>query len=34
MQEARNSGLLQTILVNSRREYMFHNQQQLFDEDT
>jgi hypothetical protein len=34
MQEARNSGLLQTILINSRREYMFHNQQQLFDEDT
>ena len=26
--------LLQTILINSRREYMFHNQQQLFDEDT
>ena len=34
MQEARDSGLLQTILINSRREYMFHNQQQLFDEDT
>ena len=34
MQEARDSGLLQTILINSRREYMLHHQQQLFDEDT
>lgn len=34
MHEARDSGLLQTILINSRREYMLHRQQQLFDEDT
>ena len=34
MQEARDSGLLQAILINSRREYMLHRQQQLFDEDT
>ena len=32
MQEARDSGMLQTILINSRREYMLHHQQQLFDE--
>ena len=31
---SRDSGLLQTILINSRREYMLHHQQQLFDEDT
>jgi hypothetical protein len=34
MQEARDSGLLQTILINSRREYMLHHQQLLFDEVT
>ena len=32
MQEARDSGMLQTILINSRREYMLPHQQQLFDE--
>jgi len=32
MQEARDSGLLQAILINSRKEYMLHHQQQLFDE--
>ena len=34
MQEAQQSGLLQTILINNRREYMVRRQQQLFDEDT
>ena len=34
MQEARDGGLLQTILINSRREYMLGHQPQLFDEDT
>ena len=34
MQEARDSGLMQTILINGRREYLLQRQQQLFDEDT
>ena len=34
MQEARDSGLIQTFLVNNRREYMLRSQQRLFDEDT
>jgi len=34
MQEARDSGLLQTLLINNRREYMLRSQQRLFDEDT
>ena len=34
MQEARDSGLIQTLLINGRREYLLQRQQQLFDEDT
>ena len=34
MQEARDSGLIQTLLINCRREYLLQRQQQLFDEDT
>ena len=34
MQEARDSGLLQTLLINNRREYMLRSQRRLFDEDT
>ena len=34
MQEARDKGMIQTILNNSRREYILQRQQQLFDEDT
>ena len=32
MHEVRDSGMLQSILINSRREYMLHHQQQFFDE--
>ena len=32
MQEARDSGLIQTLLINGRREYLLQRQQQLFDE--
>jgi hypothetical protein len=32
--EARDSGLLQTILNNGSRLYAIQRQQQLFDEDT
>ena len=34
MKEARDGGMLQTILINSRREYLLRSQQQLFDEGT
>lgn len=34
MQEARDSGLMQTLLINGRREYLFRREKQLFDEDT
>ena len=34
MQEARDGGLLQTLLINGRREYLLRSQQQLFDEGT
>jgi len=34
MQEARDSGLIQTLLINGRREYLLQRQPQLFDEDT
>ena len=34
MQEARDGGILQTILINGRREYLLQGQQQLFDEVT
>ena len=34
MQEARDGGMLQTILINGRREYLLRSQQQLFDEGT
>ena len=34
MQEARDGGILQTILINGRREYLIQGQQQLFDEVT
>ena len=34
MQEARDGGLMQTLLINGRREYLLQHQQKLFDEDT
>lgn len=34
MQEARDGGLMQTLLINGRREYLLQRQQKLFDEDT
>ena len=34
MQEARDGGLIQTLLINGRREYLLQSQQRLFDEDT
>ena len=34
MQEARDSGLIQTLLFNGRREYLLQYQPLLFDEDT
>ena len=34
IQEARDGGMLQTILINGRREYLLGSHQQLFDEVT
>lgn len=34
MQEARDGGLIQALLINGRREYLLQSQQKLFDEDT
>ena len=34
IQEARDGGMLQTILINGRREYLLRSHQQLFDEVT
>ena len=34
MQEARDGGLMHTLLINGRREYLLQHQQKLFDEDT
>ena len=34
LEPASNGGLMQTLLINGRREYLLQRQQKLFDEDT